>query len=135
MSNVVIEIGSEWVEKNDKNSLVILRESKKDNFQIKTGEEGECYISRANLLAHYNLKADNSKPKHSHYHKDVSRYDTMDIYAICKVWNVESSGCTFAAVKKLLNAGERGAKDRITDLEQAIESIEALIKLVKMDVE
>ncbi len=75
------------------------------------------------------------KPKHSHYHKDVSQYDTMDIYAICKVWNVESSGCTFAAVKKLLNAGERGAKDRITDLEQAIESIEALIKLVKMDVE
>lgn len=79
-------------------------------------------------------KDGSSKPKHSHYHKDVSQYDTMDIYAICKVWNVESSGCTFAAVKKLLNAGERGAKDRITDLEQAIESIEALIKLVKMDV-
>lgn len=80
-------------------------------------------------------KDDSSKPKHSHYHKDVSQYDTMDIYAICKVWNVESSGCTFAAVKKLLNAGERGVKDRITDLEQAIESIEALIKLVKMDVD
>ena len=75
-----------------------------------------------------------SEVKHGHYHKDVSQYDTMDIYAICKVWNVESSGCTFAAVKKLLNAGERGAKDRITDLEQAIESIEALIKLVKMDI-
>lgn len=82
-----------------------------------------------------NPKGSNSKPKHSHYHKNVSQYDTMDIYAICKVWNVESSGCTFAAVKKLLNAGERGAKDRITDLEQAIESIEALIKLVKMDVD
>lgn len=70
MSNVVIEIGSEWVEKNDKNSLVILRESKKDNFQIKTGEEGECYISRANLLAHYNLKAD--MVNHPPHYKDAS---------------------------------------------------------------
>ena len=72
--------------------------------------------------------------KHGHYHKDVSKYKTMDIYAICKVWNVEPSGCTHHALKKLLHAGERGAKSKITDLEQAIESIEALIKLEKMDI-
>ena len=72
--------------------------------------------------------------KHSHYHKDVSKYKTMDIYAICKVWNAEPSGCTHHALKKLLHAGERGAKSKITDLEQAIESIEALIKLEKMDI-
>lgn len=72
--------------------------------------------------------------KHGHYHKDVSKYKTMDIYAICKVWNAEPSGCTHHALKKLLHAGERGAKSKITDLEQAIESIEALIKLEKMDI-
>ena len=72
--------------------------------------------------------------KHGHYHKDVSQYKTMDIYAICKVWNAEPSGCTHHALKKLLHAGERGAKSKITDLEQAIESIEALIALEKMDI-
>ena len=79
MSDVVIEIGSEWVEKNDKNSLVILRESKKDNFQIKTGEEGECYISRANLLAHYNLKADmvNHPPHYNHNEHGVECIDAI----------------------------------------------------------
>ena len=76
----------------------------------------------------------NQDVKHGHYHKDVSKYKTMDIYAICKVWSAEPSGCTHHALKKLLHAGERGAKSKITDLEQAIESIEALIKLEKMDI-
>lgn len=130
MSDVAIEIGSEWVEKNDKNSLVILRESKKDNFQIKTGEEGECYISRANLLAHYNLKADSSKPKHSHYHKDVSQYDTIDVYAVCKIFDVQdTSGCLQHAIKKLLVTGQRGHKDRQTDIQNAIDTLTRLIEL------
>jgi len=130
MSGVSIEIGSEWVEKNDKNSLVILRESKKDNFKIKTGKEGECYISRANLLAHYNLKANSPKPKHSHYHKDVSQYDTIDVYAVCKIFDVkDTSGCIQHAIKKLLVTGKRGHKDRQTDIQNAIDTLNRLLEL------
>lgn len=125
-----IAVGSEWVEKNDKNSLVILRESRKDNFQIKTGEGGECYISRANLLAHYNLKDDSAKPKHSHYHKDVSLYDTIDVYAVCKIFDVQdTSGCLQHAIKKLLVTGKRGHKDRKTDIQNAIDTLNRLLKL------
>lgn len=70
--------------------------------------------------------------KQSVYQRDTSAYDTMDIYAICKVWNAEPSGCTHHALKKLLHAGERGVKSKITDLEQAIESIERLIALERL---
>lgn len=108
----------------------VTTQSVEDEYAIESDKlrdffEGYRFVGRGTV---------NQDVKHGHYHKDVSKYKTMDIYAICKVWNVESSGCTFAAVKKLLNAGERGVKDRITDLEQAIESIEALIKLEKMDI-
>jgi len=107
------------------------------NFPIKSGgsrsidKNGSCY--RCYLDKEKYIKDDNAKPKHSHYHKDVSAYQTMDIYALCKVWNAEPSGCTHHALKKILHAGERGAKSKITDLQQAIESIEALIKLESME--
>ncbi|NYR09587.1 hypothetical protein [Psychrobacter sp. BI730] len=131
-----IKVGDLWVSSYSSNWVVRIKDFYKQDGTVE-------YLDDDNILESSHVTSfiedfmflEKPKPKHSHYHKDVSQYDTMDIYAICKVWNVESSGCTFAAVKKLLNAGERGAKDRITDLEQAIGSIEALIKLVKMDVE
>lgn len=122
-----IEAGSEWVEKNDKNSLIILRESKKDNFYVKTSEAGECYISRANLLAHYDLK-----PKHSHYKKDVRHIDTIDIYWICDLYVKDDSGCIQHAVKKLLCCGERGVKDNVKDLQEAIDTIQRKIEILKV---
>ena len=53
-------------------------------------------LLKSGLVKYFNpkIKKDSEKPKHSHYHKDVSAYQTMDIYALCKVWNAEPSGCT-----------------------------------------
>ena len=71
-----------------------------------------------------------AKPKHSHYHKDVSRYDTIDVYAVCKIFDVQdTSGCLQHAIKKLLVTGKRGHKDRKTDIQNAIDTLTRLLEL------
>lgn len=62
--------------------------------------------------------------KHGHYFKDVSDLDEIDVYRICDLCEVnDSSGATQHAVKKLLCAGQRGAKDKRKDLEEARDTI------------
>ena len=71
-----------------------------------------------------------AKLKHSHYHKDVSQYDTIDIYAVCKIFDVQdTSGCLQHAIKKLLVTGQRGHKDRKTDIQNAIDTLNRLLEL------
>ena len=48
--------------------------------------------------------------KHSHYYKDTSHLDGMDVYRILKEWEV-TDPCIEHAIKKLLCAGKRGVKD------------------------
>lgn len=73
---------------------------------------------------------DSQKPKHSHYHKDVSQYDTIDVYALCKIFDIQDpSGCTQHAIKKLLVTGQRGHKDRLNDLQDVIDTVKRLIEL------
>ena len=68
--------------------------------------------------------------KHSHYHKDVSQYDTIDVYAVCKIFDVQdTSGCLQHAIKKLLVTGKRGHKDRKTDIQNAIDTLNRLLEL------
>ena len=68
--------------------------------------------------------------KHSHYHKDVSQYDTIDVYAVCKIFDVrDTSGCLQHAIKKLLVTGQRGHKDRQTDIQNAIDTLNRLLEL------
>ena len=75
-------------------------------------------------------KDDSQKPKHSHYHKDVSQYDTIDVYAVCKIFDVQdTSGCLQHAIKKLLVTGQRGHKDRQTDIQNAIDTLNRLLEL------
>lgn len=77
-----------------------------------------------------NPKGDHRKPKHSHYHKDVSQYDTIDVYAVCKIFDVQdTSGCLQHAIKKLLVTGRRGHKDRQTDIQNAIDTLNRLLEL------
>ena len=68
--------------------------------------------------------------KHSHYHKSVSQYDTIDVYAVCKIFDVQdTSGCLQHAIKKLLVTGGRGYKDRQTDIQNAIDTLNRLLEL------
>lgn len=63
------------------------------------------------------------KEKHSHYHKDVSKLDTIDVYRVLALFNV-TDPCIQHAVKKLLVAGGRGAKDVSRDIREACDTLQ-----------
>lgn len=61
--------------------------------------------------------------KHSHYFKDVSAFDSIDVYRVLERFNV-TDPCLQHAVKKLLVAGARGAKDIGKDVQEAIDTLQ-----------
>lgn len=63
------------------------------------------------------------KAKHSHYYKDVTCLESVDIYRVLTLFNV-TDPCIQHAVKKLLVAGGRGAgKDIRVDIQESIDSL------------
>lgn len=65
-----------------------------------------------------------SEPKHKHYHKDVSDRQTIDIYGVCEVFEVDDvSGRLHHAVKKILMAGKRGSKGYRQDIQEAVDTL------------
>lgn len=63
------------------------------------------------------------------YRKSVRHLDEIDIYQIGNLYEVKSHA-VFHAIKKLLCAGKRGAKDYEQDLMEAIESIERELQMM-----
>ena len=61
--------------------------------------------------------------KHPHYYKDVGNFKQVDVYRILKLFNV-TDPCLQHAIKKLLVAGGRGAKDISKDVQEAIDTLE-----------
>lgn len=59
----------------------------------------------------------------SHYYKDVSKLQTVDVYRVLELFNVVNPSIQHA-VKKLLVAGGRGSKDMAKDVREAIVSLE-----------
>ena len=72
-----------------------------------------------------------SELKHTHYYKNVTRYDQIDIYRVLELFGVESPSIGHA-IKKLLMAGDRGNKGYFQDLMEAQDSI---IRAIGMAVE
>src|SRR5690606_32966667 len=70
--------------------------------------------------------------KQSRYHKDVSSYDMIDVYDVLRLYEVESHPVGHA-IKKLLMAGRRGAKDYRQDLQEAVQSIQREIDTLDWD--
>lgn len=62
-----------------------------------------------------------AEKKHSHYFKDVSHLQSVDVYRILELFEVT---CPVAQhiVKKALAAGKRGAKDQARDMQDIIDS-------------
>lgn len=60
--------------------------------------------------------------KHPHYHKSVAGRETIDVYDVLALFEVKSHPVGHA-IKKLLMAGKRGAKDYRQDLQEAVDSI------------
>ena len=59
---------------------------------------------------------------HGHYFKDVSHLCTVDVYRVLSLFNV-ADPCLQHAIKKLLCAGGRGAKNDVKDVQEAIDSL------------
>lgn len=72
--------------------------------------------------------------KFNHYFKDVSDIDEVDVYRVCDLFEInDSSGAMHHAIKKLLCAGKRGAKDYRKDLEEARDSINRKLQMMSED--
>jgi len=63
-------------------------------------------------------------------YKRVIRKESIDVYDILKAYNVTCPAIAHA-VKKLLQAGNRGYKSESQDLTEAKQSIERAIELAK----
>lgn len=73
-----------------------------------------------------------SEVKHSHYKKDVSRLQFVDVYRVLELFNVQHPAVQHAA-KKVLCAGGRGAKDWAKDIQEAIDSLQRALDMHKED--
>lgn len=60
--------------------------------------------------------------KHSHYFKDVSKIDYIDVYRVIDLYQI-TDPCIAHALKKLLVCGGRGHKDINRDVQDVIDSL------------
>lgn len=68
--------------------------------------------------------------KHSHYKKDVSKLQFVDVYRVLDLFDVTHPAVQHAA-KKVLCAGGRGAKDWEKDIQEAIDSLQRALDMKK----
>ena len=71
-------------------------------------------------------------PDYNHYFKDVRHLQTIDVYRIHQLYGVTDPGLQHA-IKKLLVAGGRGAKDRRKDIEEARDTLVRAIEMLQED--
>lgn len=63
------------------------------------------------------------KNTYNYYFKNTLHLDAVDVYRVLELFEV-TDPCLQHAIKKLLCAGERGAKDIEQDVQEAINSLE-----------
>jgi hypothetical protein len=69
-----------------------------------------------------------NQPLYPHYFREVTNVTHVDVYWLLQAWDV-SDPCVQHAVKKLIAAGRRGAKDKVKDLNEAKDSIVRALEL------
>ena len=69
--------------------------------------------------------------EYKHYQKSVEHLKWIDVYRVLDLFGV-SNPCLQHAIKKLLCAGQRGAKDERKDIEEAVSS---LVRYLEMKTE
>lgn len=70
--------------------------------------------------------------KHNHYFKKTVHLDAVDVYRVLELFNV-TDPCLQHAVKKLLCAGGRGAKDMEQDVQEAMDTLERYQDMCRED--
>ncbi|HBP27928.1 MAG TPA: hypothetical protein DD666_00750 [Advenella kashmirensis] len=73
-----------------------------------------------------------SETKHSHYKKDVSGLNMIDIYRVLSLFEVESHAVGHA-IKKLMMAGKRGAKTYEQDIREVVDSLNRELQMIAED--
>lgn len=68
--------------------------------------------------------------KHSHYFKDVSKLDYIDVYRIIDLYKI-TDPCDQHALKKLLVPGGRGHKDVMQDTQDVIDTMQRKLEMMK----
>ncbi len=74
----------------------------------------------------------NSDNKYPHYFKSVSHLETVDVYRVLTLFNVNDP-CIQHAIKKLLCAGDRGDKSMIKDITEARDSLNRHLEMLNED--
>ena len=110
--------------------------NKKDTGNLEEYNRGyEDGKSRGITLGYNKRDYEYSKPedierKHSHYFKDVRHLDYLDVYQVCKLFEVDDpSHCTQHSIKKLLMSGKRGAKDKMKDIIEARDTLNRYLQI------
>ena len=132
----------EWLKSPMTHQLNILWQRESPNDKLASAEQyrqaevlpfidDELHKSREWDLSDYDFaesdawiesNIEQDKEKHSHYKKDISHLDTLDIYRITELFNPHSCGAHIA--KKALCSGQRGHKDLLTDIQDIIDTAE-----------
>ena len=73
-----------------------------------------------------------SEQNHDHYFKDVSNLNFIDVYRVLLLFGV-TDPCLQHATKKLLCAGNRGVKDELKDVQEAIASLTRYLEIKTED--
>jgi hypothetical protein len=68
----------------------------------------------------------------NHYFKDVRHLDKIDVYRVLELFEVTDPAIQHA-VKKLLCAGKRGAKDGMKDMQEAVAAINRKLEMMDED--
>ena len=74
----------------------------------------------------------NSDNKYPHYFKSVSHLETVDVYRVLSLFQVNDP-CIQHAIKKLLCAGDRGDKSMIKDITEARDSLNRHLEMLQED--
>jgi len=70
--------------------------------------------------------------KYPHYFKSVSHLETVDVYRVLSLFQVNDP-CIQHAIKKLLCAGDRGDKSMIKDITEARDSLNRHLEMLQED--
>ena len=70
--------------------------------------------------------------QYPHYHKDVSKLETIDVYRVLTLFKV-TEPCIQHSIKKLLCAGDRGDKSMIKDITEARDSLNRHLEMLNED--
>lgn len=101
---------------------------------VEDDEEEYCFSKELDKILNgafvIDNKTDGVERKHSHYFKDVRHLDYVDIYQVCKLFEVDDpSHCTQHSIKKLLMSGKRGAKDKMKDIIEARDTLNRYLQI------